>query len=64
MFISQENHVHVIFESQSSGACGGGGGDGGDGSGGGGGEGHRVWRGRPWYKPPYFQAPKVGMSAF
>ena len=56
--------MHVIFESQSSGACGGGGGDGGDGSGGGGGEGHRVWRGRPWYKPPYFQAPKVGMSAF
>ena len=57
MLISQQNHVHVIFESQSSGACGGGGG------GDGGGKGHRVLWGRPWYKPPYFQAPKVGESA-
>ena len=30
--------------------------------GGGGGGGGAVWWGRQWFKPPYFQAPEVGIS--
>ena len=44
------------------GLCGGVSVDGGGGGGGGEGGGGSVWWGRPWFKPPYFQAPEVELS--